>query len=168
MKRVKPNSGERERLTLDESNRQAFGLRLRSVLPAGMSQADVAGKIGVAPTTLKNWLSGASEPVLSNLVALSDVVGHPLEWLATGKAPAEPPPPIIEKVTQPLDGELLVQIVVMLEAWLRRHGRDMAPEAKGRFVAQAYALCLEDAQEAGVTPTAIVEKSMPRYLRLVS
>ncbi len=61
-------------------------------LLAGMEQAEIAARLGVARTTVSAWETGRTEPSATNFVRWAHVTGQPLEWLAEGindKTPAE-------------------------------------------------------------------------------
>ena len=48
---------------------------------AGLSQREVAEKIGVSLATITNWESGKTEPDLSELRAISNLPGMPMDYI---------------------------------------------------------------------------------------
>lgn len=58
----------------------------RARLEAGWSQFDLAKKVGIAPSELSKYETGAYEPSLPNYFRLCKVFGWPLPewWSATG------------------------------------------------------------------------------------
>ena len=48
---------------------------------AGLSQREFAEKIGVSLATITNWESGKTEPDLSELRAISNLSGIPLDFI---------------------------------------------------------------------------------------
>jgi transcriptional regulator with XRE-family HTH domain len=61
-------------------------------LLAGLEQAEIAARLGVARTTVSAWETGRTEPSATNFVRWAHVTGQPLEWLAEGvndETPAE-------------------------------------------------------------------------------
>ena len=60
-------------------------------LSAGLDQAQIARRIGVARQTVSNWERGLAEPSATYFVLWARATGQSLEWLAEGvhdKAPA--------------------------------------------------------------------------------
>lgn len=51
---------------------------------AGLSQADLAGRVGVTQPAVANWESGVHDPRRLMLARLADALSAPLEWLAEG------------------------------------------------------------------------------------
>lgn len=77
----------------EETNRHALGQRLKQArLRAGADrgreyrQAEVAGVLGVAASTVSQWESGLSEPTLAVLEALADLFSVDAGALAFGSA----------------------------------------------------------------------------------
>lgn len=56
---------------------------------AGMTQADLAKKVGVARVSLTQWEIGATSPKGENLMALSRALGCSPQWLSDGREDAE-------------------------------------------------------------------------------
>lgn len=63
-----------------------FAARLKEAL-GGQSIRSFARGAGFAHTTLKQYLSGKSEPTRPRLVAIASAAGVAVEWLATGRGP---------------------------------------------------------------------------------
>lgn len=67
-----------------------FSSRLRSAL-GKRSGTWLARQIDAAPSTVNDWLRGASEPTLSRLVLAAQVLGVSVQWLAVGEEESNPP-----------------------------------------------------------------------------
>jgi transcriptional regulator with XRE-family HTH domain len=72
------------------SNRKAFGDRLRLAMKGRLTQEELAKATGASLSGVKKWLSGASDPGWSGIVAAAQVCGISLDWLATGKGQMRP------------------------------------------------------------------------------
>ena len=53
---------------------------------AGLSQAEMAAKLGITPPTLVSWETGKTEPRLSALRMISKISGIPLEYIRLEKS----------------------------------------------------------------------------------
>lgn len=68
-----------------------FGDRLAAARVAqGLSQEDVAAKLGVRLKTLRNWEDDQSDPRANRLQMLAGVLGVSLRWLMTGLGEGAP------------------------------------------------------------------------------
>src|SRR5262245_27425572 len=68
-----------------------FGARLKELREgAGLTQTELADKAGLSQRAVSHWEQGLREPVLSNLVALSEALG--VDCTAFLEAPAGRPP----------------------------------------------------------------------------
>lgn len=68
-----------------------FGDRLaRAREFAGMSQAQLARRLGVKTTTIRNWESDRSEPRANRLQMLSGLVSVSMVWLMSGEGDGGP------------------------------------------------------------------------------
>lgn len=68
---------------------QDFAARLGDVIDAQRSANSFAKSIGIAESTLRNWLGGRSWPDVDKLVKIAEAAGVRLEWLATGEGSRE-------------------------------------------------------------------------------
>jgi transcriptional regulator with XRE-family HTH domain len=59
---------------------------------AGLTEAEVARRIGVRTRTVHQWENDMSEPRSNRLHLLSGVLGVSLMWLMTGQGDGVPPP----------------------------------------------------------------------------
>lgn len=76
-----------------------FGDRLAGAREnAGLSQEDLATRLGVRPETLQSWEDDAADPRANRLQMLAGMLGVSLMWLMTGNGPGLDAPP--EEVTQ--------------------------------------------------------------------
>lgn len=70
-----------------------MGDRLRKAREdAGLSQAELADRIGISRNTVGNAEIGDRTPLLVTLRAWADVTSVPVEWLQTGRTTPAPPP----------------------------------------------------------------------------
>lgn len=70
-----------------------FGDRLAAAREAaGMSQKDLAKRIGVKHGTLRNWEDDIAEPRANRLSMLSGLLGVSLSWLLSGEGEGVDPP----------------------------------------------------------------------------
>lgn len=64
---------------------RSIGDRIRQARKTrGMSQADLAVRIGVSQPAIANWESGVHDPRRLTLAKLADALEAPLDWLAAG------------------------------------------------------------------------------------
>lgn len=70
-----------------------FGDRLADARQAvGMSQEDLARRLGVKRSTLVKWENDLSEPRANKLSMVSGLLNVSLRWLLTGEGEGLPPP----------------------------------------------------------------------------
>ncbi len=77
-----------EKINVEFAERMAFVL---DIFKGNVSE--LARNAGIAQPSAARWISGQSDPQMSNLVRLADAAKVSLEWLATGKGepfPAQP------------------------------------------------------------------------------
>lgn len=68
--------------------------RMRKALTvAGVGVGEMAEYLGVARTSITNWISGRVTPSKQTMRLWAMRTGVPLVWLETGQAPASPPGP---------------------------------------------------------------------------
>lgn len=76
----------------DEERRKQFGARVRTMRRLlGLTQAELAEKLGATPQALAFYETGRREPPFKNLLALSQVLGVTTDWLLGNE-----PPPILQ------------------------------------------------------------------------
>lgn len=75
---------------MSEANPETFSQRLTSVVDqCGLSRAAFARRIGVGDTTLKNYMTGETEPGVSELLKIASEGRVLLHWLLTGEGPRD-------------------------------------------------------------------------------
>lgn len=100
-----PNSECKDRPSEDarhseEDTEYAYGMlkdRLKLAMdgPPKVQQVDLARAVGVAPPTVNDWLSGKSKSIRGQyLVKVARELGVSPDWLATGRGPMTPSPPV--------------------------------------------------------------------------
>ncbi len=63
---------------------------------AGLSQAQLAGRLGVRTRTLRSWESDLAEPRANRLQMLAAMLGVSLRWLLSGEGEGISPPSMQE------------------------------------------------------------------------
>ncbi len=67
-----------------------FSDRVRKALHiSGYSGNDLADSLGVARSTVTNWMNGHTHPRRRDVQGIAEFTGVPVEWLETGKTPTE-------------------------------------------------------------------------------
>lgn len=80
-----------ERETREETMRKSLGRRIVAIRRRqGISQAELARRLGVAGSRLSHWERGFHQPSLVQVVELAAALNAGLDELVLGKAPAEP------------------------------------------------------------------------------
>lgn len=98
-----------------------FGDRLADARQAvGMSQDDLAKRLGVKPKTLQNWENDISEPRANRLNMCAGLLNVSLRWLLTGEG---------EGLASPLDQSAVSADITDLLTELRQLQRDMIRNA---------------------------------------
>ena len=74
----------------------------------GLSQEQLADRLGVTRQSVSKWESGAAAPELSKLVALSDLFGVSVDYLVKDRLeeperPAEPPAPSTARLEEQVE-----------------------------------------------------------------
>lgn len=141
--------------------------RLRVAVKMGGGNKAVAEKSGIPLRTLANYLAGRSEIRLPLAAALCRTCGVSLQWLAYGND-QEISKPNKNDVSLPIDTDLLTEIIRLLDEWLSKNKRHLAPEFKGKFITEAYIFCREEAAASGAPAAEIAERAVVRFLRLVA
>ena len=73
--------------------RATFGDRVAGAREgAGLSQDELARRLGIRPRTLQTWEEDLSEPRANKLQMLAGVTGVSLRWLMTGQGEGPQPP----------------------------------------------------------------------------
>ncbi len=64
---------------------RSIGERIRQARKSrGLSQSDLASRVGVSQPAIANWESGVHDPRRLTLAKLADALEAPLDWLAAG------------------------------------------------------------------------------------
>lgn len=70
-----------------------FGDRLAAARDAaGLTQKELAQRVGIKTSTLRNWEEDLSEPRANRLSILAGIMGVSLSWLLTGEGEGIAPP----------------------------------------------------------------------------
>ena len=111
-----------------------MGTRIQNSRQAlGLSEAQLARRIGIKKTTLMNWEKGQTAPRANRLAELAGILNVPLMWLIAGaEAPADIPEPDTSETValeQKLDtADQLINELSALIADLRGHTRRVQRE----------------------------------------
>ena len=70
-----------------EINLREIGRRIRELRGLDMTQAEFAGRIGVAQSYLSALEHGEKEPGATVLLAIAREFGRSVDWLLTGRPP---------------------------------------------------------------------------------
>lgn len=100
----------------------------------GLSQADVAGRVGVRQQTVSKWLTGETQPRVKLLPALADTLGLEPTDLSMALVP-----PTVESSPEELSD-------LRVTAFARRM-RELSPEQMDRL--EAYMRGLQDGARRG-------------------
>ncbi len=66
----------------EQERRRQVGARIREIRQhIGLTQAEVAGKLGIAKQSVTNYESGKTDPSIRNLIALASVLGVTTDYL---------------------------------------------------------------------------------------
>jgi transcriptional regulator with XRE-family HTH domain len=106
----------------------------------GLSQQDLATRVGVTRSTIVQWESGATEPSSKKLGLIAHVVGLRLEELLT-----DPPEPTTRQKIEPeqtVDASAFEQLA---QLWLKLSDRDR------RVVLRVVEVLAEDEPQPGST-----------------
>lgn len=74
-------------LSVESENREAFAKRVSEFTSIRGNLALASRETGASKAAISNWAKGETEPSRDYLVALANVMGVTVEWLATGKGP---------------------------------------------------------------------------------
>jgi len=117
----------------------AIGTRLLAVREAfGLTQADMAARLGITSRAYANYERGEREMALAVLHALYSRFSVDPVWIIAGPG-AEP----VMAGQRRLDGDLLEQVIALVNDGLRKSGRTLKPEKMARLIRLAYEHCAE-------------------------
>ena len=112
--------------------RATFGDRVAGAREgAGLSQEELARRLGIRPRTLQTWEDDLSEPRANKLQMLAGVTGVSLRWLMTGQG--EGPQPAAAEIGE--DGVALLAELRQLRGELAR-GAERLGQVEKRLRAQ--------------------------------
>ena len=120
-------------------DKKTMGDRLASVrASSGLNQIDFAKKLGLSPRAYANYERGERELPAMVLKAFAEILRIDPLWLLSG--PGREP---ILCGARRLDLDLFEEIVALIESWLTKNRRALAPDKKARVIRLAYAHCVE-------------------------
>ena len=97
--------------TVSEENRKLFAERLKLAMKGRYTQETLAEAIGASLSGVKKWLSGASDPGWSSVVAAASACNVSLDWLATGTGEMRPTETTPSSAAEPIDEILMGRVV---------------------------------------------------------
>lgn len=116
-----------------------FGDRLAGAREAaGLSQGDLARRLGVRLKTVMSWENDLSEPRANRLQMAAGLLNVSLMWLLTGEGDGVPPPDEVPELTQ--DARAVMNEMRQMRAELNR-----AADRLGRMEKRLRALLVEAA-----------------------
>ncbi|WP_085558248.1 helix-turn-helix domain-containing protein [Azospirillum agricola] len=151
----------------------------QGTLAARLAQlADEAGNVtalaricGIPQRTMAGWVAGDREPKISDAAQIATRTGIRLEWLATGVEPMRHGEEVdvaagalSSQPSQPINRQALMDVIRLVEEWLRRNKRDLSPDKKAEVFTELYEMSIENDTDSATTDPKIVG----RILRLVS
>lgn len=87
-----------------------------------ISQNQLASALSVTRQAVSKWENDLSCPDSLKLIALADILGTDVEYLATGRTPLPPPAPVV--MTKVETVEKVVQIPVIQRIVRKKHVRN--------------------------------------------
>jgi transcriptional regulator with XRE-family HTH domain len=98
---IDQGNGESDRRAREAAIYRVIGLQLRAVrLACGVSQEELAERLGIERVTLSRYESGARTLPLATLVTIAELLRRPIaEFLPTSAAPASPSAPLQNEAT---------------------------------------------------------------------
>ncbi len=101
-----------------------FGDRLAGAREAsGLTQKDLANKLGVKPSVISNWENDIKEPRANRLQMMSGILGVSLTWLLTGEGDGPDAP--IDDVPVSADLVELMSELRLLRAQILQSGEKL-------------------------------------------
>lgn len=94
----------------------SFNLQQRR-MDSGMTQEQLAEKMGVSRQTVSKWESGASYPEMEKLIALCGLFDCTLDALVRGELPQSVPEEPVKQVVQPVDIRPAYERVMTRTSW---------------------------------------------------
>ena len=147
---------------LDEAAKRGFTDRLKETI-GDRTRISFAKRCGISDSLLGAYVRGEKLPGLENLVAMAQVGGISLDWLATGRTPKNPEVSgghVLGRSDGPLHLETLMQAVQVLQEWQIENGRFLSTD---KFLRAAELLV----ELAGDKPEQ-VKQHAPQVLRLAA
>lgn len=124
-----------------------IGSRIASLIPEGESQNAFARRCGIGETTLRKYLDGA-QPSTDRLVAMADMAGVSIEWLAAGRGSRSRLGDRGADGAPLSDRARLATAVRAVEEGLDAIGKKMLPAKKAELICAAYDLLAEGSPQA--------------------
>jgi len=119
----------------DEMDKNALSERIRTIVKKAGSIEKLAKAANISKGVIQQYLSGASDPGRKKMIALANVGGVTIEWLATGKG-------IRERL--PLNIGVLRNVMEEVERILATHGLDVQPSVKVKLISNLYEDIVKD------------------------
>ena len=77
-----------------------------------ISQTELAKRLNVSRQAVSKWEQGVSSPDTERLIQLAEILGTEVEYLATGRIPADEQPPIVVNMVKTEEKIVEVEKVV--------------------------------------------------------
>lgn len=141
--------------------------RIKSIrLNEGLSQIDMAKKLGIASSTYQYYERGERIPPADFIVKLITMHGVDCEWLLLGEGVA-----VSSVAQQPLGMNLdfMKEVIEVLERELEKKRAKLKPDKKADLVILLYETLLkEEAGFTGVKRDKFLKNSVSKFIRLAS
>lgn len=122
----------------NENDNLVMGRRLMAIrVASGLTQADFADKLGLSLRAYANYERGEREIPTALFRSLSGTFRIDPLWQLMG--PGEHPALIGRRV---LDLDLMEGVIRLIEDWLTKHRRMLAPDKKARVIRLGYEHCV--------------------------
>lgn len=125
---------------MDKAKDESFKERLTSVVEtSGKSRAAFARAIGVGDTTLKNYMTGETEPGVTELLAICREGKCSLLWLVANEGSRTPNAvgedrPVYNVDSDSYRKEFIYEVVAALNGVMHRGGKVMTAERHAKMV----------------------------------
>lgn len=115
-----------------------FSARLREAM-GGHSIRGFAEACGLSPSVIRNYLNDESLPTLDRLEAIAQAAGKPMGWFVdAAEGVRDTPGTYAPGPPQPVDTNLLTDIIAVLERIAAEAGLALTPEKKATLITLVY------------------------------
>ena len=139
--------------------------RLKAVREAaGLTQDELARKIGSGRVSISRWETGQIEPSRHVLASIGYATGYSPEWLLTGLGPKRHEGAAETSIpyrAEALDAELLAGILEVIQEYLAPRKRWIPPKVYASVVLTLYQTLAQEIQRAPAAPGELHSRILP-------